>query len=106
MAQAAVDAILHAATSATNGPAGIVFGAINSKGDVLAKSASGVRKLGGEGKDNVMQQDTVFCIFSCTKVSESRRFPRIFPAAILADFVNPWKLAPSARMLKQTLLRY
>lgn len=91
MAQSACDAILNAATTATNGPAGIVFGAINAKGEVLAKSASGVRTLGTEGKHNDMDTDSVFCIFSCTKVS-------LFPAFLDSLFLlASWAPGDSAR---------
>lgn len=63
--QAKVDAILHAVVSAENGPAGIVFGAIDRSGKMLVQSAAGVKEL---GKEATLGVDDVFCLYSCTKV--------------------------------------
>lgn len=63
--QAQVESILSAAVTAPHGPAGIVFGAIDRAGKMLVQSAAGVKELGKEGQ---MSTDSVFCIFSCTKV--------------------------------------
>lgn len=88
----AVNQLLHSVVSAENGPAGIVFGAIDKHGNVLCRSAAGVRKLGGKihlqisyysvrrefehgffllhvySGSELMTPDTVFPIFSCTKM--------------------------------------
>ncbi|KAM0756135.1 beta-lactamase/transpeptidase-like protein [Meredithblackwellia eburnea MCA 4105] len=70
-AQASIQTILDKATSRASlddpngGPAGVVFAAVNRKGEVLTKVAAGETKLGSGEK---MKTDTVFAFYSCTKM--------------------------------------
>lgn len=65
-AQEKVQKILDDACSQENGPPGLVFGMMDKKGNWLAKSAAGVRDL--DKPEQPMTTDTVFAIYSCTKM--------------------------------------
>lgn len=52
-------------TSNPDGAAGIVYCAVNKKGDLVFQHASGTL---GKGSDKPMTNDTVFWIASCTKM--------------------------------------
>ena len=69
--QEQVQQTLDAATSAKNGVPGIVFGMMDKNGKWLAKAASGVLSL--DKPDGKMELDTVFAIYSCTKVGRRSR---------------------------------
>ncbi|KZV98346.1 beta-lactamase/transpeptidase-like protein [Exidia glandulosa HHB12029] len=59
-----VKQILSEAVNATNGPAGLVFGAINRNGKVLVAEAVGKRAI---DKDEPMTVDSYFPLYSVTK---------------------------------------
>ena len=71
-AQAAVQQTLDGVTAATTtatGIPGLVFVAVDSKGETIAACASGKRGLGkGKASAEPMTMDTVFWIASCTKL--------------------------------------
>lgn len=75
-AQSQVQQTLDAATSAQNGVPGIVFGMMDKQGNWLAKAASGVKSLDHPDK---METDTVFAIYSCTKVGLDTKWRHLDP---------------------------
>ncbi|EJD37014.1 beta-lactamase [Auricularia subglabra TFB-10046 SS5] len=60
-----VQSILKKAVTAPNGPAGLVYGAIDAKGSTLVLEAAGLRALGGE---EPMTTDAFFALCSMTKL--------------------------------------
>ncbi|KAF2754872.1 beta-lactamase/transpeptidase-like protein [Pseudovirgaria hyperparasitica] len=65
-ASTAVQQALDACTSdPKKGVSGLVFASINKKGEIIQTNASGKR---GVNTNKAMDVDTIFCIFSCTKL--------------------------------------
>ncbi|GAA5972713.1 hypothetical protein JCM21900_002361 [Sporobolomyces salmonicolor] len=60
-----VQTILDNSVKVPTGPAGVVFGAVDKTGRVLVNEAAGVRAV---DKADPMTPDTVFCLFSTTKI--------------------------------------
>ncbi|EJD37012.1 beta-lactamase/transpeptidase-like protein [Auricularia subglabra TFB-10046 SS5] len=60
-----IKTILEKAVTAPNGPAGLVYGAVDAKGNFLVCEAAGKRVL---GKDEPMTTDSFFPLFSTTKL--------------------------------------
>lgn len=66
--------IASAVDPTNNGGPGVVFQCVNSNGDILASAASGVRDI---RSGQLMTEDTVFWIASCTKLVTSIAFMQL-----------------------------
>lgn len=77
-----VQQVLDAATTSDKVP-GIVFGMMDKNGKWLAKAASGVASL--DKPDEKMAVDSVFAIYSCTKVGLDRTRCRLRGPANIMD---------------------
>ena len=89
-------------TSNPDGAAGIVYCAVNKKGELVFEHASGKRAKGG---DEPMTMDTVFWIASCTKMITGIACMQLVEQGKLSlddgDLVE--KIAPVSRAETRTL---